>query len=96
MDEQQAASLIFKSGVSTSPMITEVSGRGLGLAIVREKVEKVGGTVSIETQAGNRDNFPAHSAPYPRQISRNPGPGGREFVCASNSIRAKGAPGEPR
>jgi two-component system, chemotaxis family, sensor kinase CheA len=50
MDDQQIAELIFKSGLSTSPMITEVSGRGLGLAIVREKVEKVGGMVSIETR----------------------------------------------
>jgi two-component system chemotaxis sensor kinase CheA len=52
MDEQQATPLIFKSGVSTSPMITVVSGRGLGLAIVREKAEKVGGSVSVEAQLG--------------------------------------------
>jgi two-component system chemotaxis sensor kinase CheA len=57
MDEQQIASLIFKSGVSTSPMITEISGRGLGLAIVREKAEKVGGTVSVETRAGTGTTF---------------------------------------
>ena len=41
--------LVFQSGVSTSPIITDISGRGLGLAIVREKVEKLGGQVSIET-----------------------------------------------
>jgi len=52
MDEQQATPLIFKSGVSTSPMITVVSGRGLGLAIVQEKAEKVGGSVSVEAQLG--------------------------------------------
>jgi two-component system, chemotaxis family, sensor kinase CheA len=57
MNEQQASSLTFKSGISTSPIITEVSGRGLGLAIVREKVEKVGGTVSIETQMGIGTTF---------------------------------------
>jgi len=57
MDEQRAMPLIFKSGVSTSPMITEVSGRGLGLAIVREKVEKVGGSVSVETQLGVGTTF---------------------------------------
>jgi two-component system chemotaxis sensor kinase CheA len=56
-DEQQFAGLIFKSGVSTSPMITEISGRGLGLAIVREKAEKVGGTVSVETQPGAGTTF---------------------------------------
>ena len=38
--EQEALSLIFQSGISTSAIITEISGRGLGMAIVREKVEK--------------------------------------------------------
>lgn len=57
MSEQQASSLTFKSGISTSPMITEVSGRGLGLAIVREKAEKVGGTASVETQRGMGTTF---------------------------------------
>lgn len=57
MDDLQSAALVFKSGISTSPMITEVSGRGLGLAIVREKVEKVGGTVSVESQLGIATTF---------------------------------------
>jgi two-component system chemotaxis sensor kinase CheA len=57
IDEQQTVGLIFKSGVSTSPMITEISGRGLGLAIVREKAEKVGGAVSVETQPGVGTTF---------------------------------------
>lgn len=57
MDEQQVAELIFKSGLSTSPMITEISGRGLGLAIVREKAERVGGAVAVETQPGAGTTF---------------------------------------
>lgn len=47
---QEVQDLIFKSGITTSPMITDISGRGLGLAIVREKVGKLGGTVSVESQ----------------------------------------------
>ncbi|HEV2176741.1 MAG TPA: response regulator [Terriglobia bacterium] len=57
MDDRKALSLVFQSGISTSPMITEVSGRGLGLAIVREKAEKVGGEVSVETQPGIGTTF---------------------------------------
>jgi len=50
LTDQDMLSLIFQSGVSTSPIITDISGRGLGLAIVREKIEKLGGRVSIETR----------------------------------------------
>jgi two-component system chemotaxis sensor kinase CheA len=49
LDESKVLSLVFHSGVSTSPTITDISGRGLGLAIVREKVEKLGGSVSLDT-----------------------------------------------
>ncbi len=49
LDEQESLALVFQSGVSTSPIITAISGRGLGLVIVREKVEKLGGVVSVET-----------------------------------------------
>lgn len=52
LNEQEAQALIFQSGVSTSPIITDVSGRGLGLAIVREKVERLGGMVALEPRNG--------------------------------------------
>lgn len=57
LDERQVLSLIFHSGVSTSPIITDISGRGLGLAIAQEKVEKLGGTISLETRPGLGTSF---------------------------------------
>ncbi len=57
---QESLDLIFKSGISTSPIITDISGRGLGLAIVREKVEKLGGTVSVESQLNLGTAFRLH------------------------------------
>jgi two-component system chemotaxis sensor kinase CheA len=52
LGESATLALVFEPDVSTSPMITRVSGRGLGLAIVREKVEKLGGHAAIESRRG--------------------------------------------
>jgi len=51
MDEA-ALDLVYRSGVSTSPIITDVSGHGLGLAIVKEHVERLGGQIRLATGAG--------------------------------------------
>lgn len=56
-EAQETLALVFQSGVTTSPIITDVSGRGLGLAIVREKIERLGGTVSIESECGRGTAF---------------------------------------
>lgn len=54
---EEATSLIFRSGVSTSPIVTDISGRGIGLAIAREKIEKLGGSIVLESQAGTGTTF---------------------------------------
>lgn len=51
LSDAQAVDLAFRADISTSRVITEISGRGLGLAIVREQVEKLGGQVSIENRS---------------------------------------------
>ena len=57
LDDRDALSLILESGVSTSPIITEISGRGLGLAIVQEKVQKLGGLLSMDSVPGKGTSF---------------------------------------
>jgi two-component system, chemotaxis family, sensor kinase CheA len=53
----EALRLIFKSALSTSSTITEISGRGLGLAIVEEKIQQLGGTIEVETVFGKGTTF---------------------------------------
>lgn len=57
LGDAEAQRLVFEADVTTSPMITRLSGRGLGLAIVREKTEKLGGTVSVESQSRHGTQF---------------------------------------
>jgi two-component system chemotaxis sensor kinase CheA len=54
---EESLALVFRSGVSTSPILTDISGRGLGLAIVREKVEKLGGSVSVASRLREGTEF---------------------------------------
>jgi two-component system chemotaxis sensor kinase CheA len=56
-DADRACTLVFQSGLSTSPLITSVSGHGLGLAIVREKIEHLGGAVAAESRPGVGTTF---------------------------------------
>lgn len=52
MDEQAALRLIFKPGFSTSKIVTDISGRGVGMDVVLSNVEKLGGSVSVSTEKG--------------------------------------------
>ncbi|MEX2271448.1 MAG: response regulator [Vicinamibacterales bacterium] len=57
LGDVEARRLIFEPEVSTSPIVTRLSGRGLGLAIVRENAEKLGGTVSVASYPGRGTEF---------------------------------------
>ena len=50
LGDADAQALVFHAEVSTSPIITRLSGRGLGLAIVRERAEKLSGEVSVNSE----------------------------------------------
>ncbi len=52
MTPSQIQALIFAPGFSTAPLVTEVSGRGVGLDVVQTNVEKLKGTIEVESFPG--------------------------------------------
>jgi len=57
MTDQQIGMFIFKAGFSTAEKITNVSGRGVGMDVVRTNIEKIGGTVELKTVPGKGSTF---------------------------------------
>ena len=50
MTDDEALNLIYRSGISTTPLVSDVSGHGLGLPIVRERVEQLDGRIHVESR----------------------------------------------
>ncbi|QLH74262.1 MAG: chemotaxis protein CheA [Methanomassiliicoccales archaeon] len=57
MDEKEILNFIFLPGFSTADKVTSVSGRGVGLDVVRTKIEGMGGFVKVESQPGKGTKF---------------------------------------
>jgi two-component system chemotaxis sensor kinase CheA len=52
MSDEEALNLIFLPGFSTAEKVTQFSGRGVGMDVVRTNIEKIGGTVDIDSRVG--------------------------------------------
>lgn len=57
MSDQQIMQFIFKAGFSTAEKVTSVSGRGVGMDVVRTNIEKIGGTVELNSVPGSGSTF---------------------------------------
>ena len=57
LNEEELAAFIFLPGFSTARTVSEVSGRGVGMDIVGDKVQKLKGTISVESHAGQGTTF---------------------------------------
>jgi len=52
LSEREAMNLIFLPGLSTAEKISNVSGRGVGMDVVKTNIEKIGGSIDLQTQPG--------------------------------------------
>lgn len=57
MTDKEAIHLIFGSGFSTAAEVSEVSGRGVGMDIVRSNLQRLGGLIDVESQIGKGTTF---------------------------------------
>jgi two-component system chemotaxis sensor kinase CheA len=57
MTDQQIQQFIFKPGLSTAEKVTSVSGRGVGLDVVKTNIEKIGGTIELKSVEGRGSTF---------------------------------------
>jgi two-component system chemotaxis sensor kinase CheA len=57
MDDNEAVRLVFLAGFSTADVITDVSGRGVGMDVVRSKIESLGGLIDVETKIDQGSKF---------------------------------------
>ncbi|MDX2105248.1 MAG: response regulator [Candidatus Melainabacteria bacterium] len=55
--EQQLYALLFRSSFSTKDEVSDISGRGIGLAIVKETIEKLGGQIEIDSKLNEGTTF---------------------------------------
>jgi two-component system chemotaxis sensor kinase CheA len=57
LTDEDVFALIFRPGLSTAEKITEVSGRGVGMDVVRRNVEALGGSITIKSERGRGTTF---------------------------------------
>ena len=57
LTDKEAVSLIFMSGLSTVAKVTDVSGRGVGMDVVRNNIEKINGAIEINSVVGQGTEF---------------------------------------
>ncbi len=57
MSDAQVRQIIFRAGFSTAQQVTHVSGRGVGMDVVRENIQKIGGTIDMDSAEGKGTRF---------------------------------------
>jgi two-component system chemotaxis sensor kinase CheA len=87
MSERELLNLIFLPGFSTAREVTNISGRGVGMDVVKTNIEKIGGTVDLQSQEGKgttlKIKIPLTLAIIPALIATS---GGERFAIPQVSL----------
>ncbi len=90
LDERQLVDLLFMSGLSTAEKVTDISGRGVGMDVVKRNIDSAGGVISISSVPGKGSEF---SISLPKNISTQiiegflVEAGGQTYVLTTAEIR---------
>jgi two-component system, chemotaxis family, sensor kinase CheA len=57
LGEQDIVNMIFASGLSTAQQVTDISGRGVGMDVVKRALEDAGGSINVSTETGKGSSF---------------------------------------
>ncbi len=57
LSDQEAIHMIFAAGLSTAEQVTDISGRGVGMDVVRSKIEYLSGEIKVDTKLGEGSTF---------------------------------------
>ncbi len=95
MTDAEVFGLIFEAGFSTAAKVTDVSGRGVGMDVVRSNIDRLGGRVEIASELGKGSTFtvklPLTMAIVDGMIVRI---GGERFIIPTIAIRESIRPGK--
>ena len=69
ISEKELLDLIFEPGFSTSAQVTDLSGRGVGMDVVKSNIEEIGGEITVNTQLGMGTTFTL-SVPFTLSVLR--------------------------
>jgi two-component system chemotaxis sensor kinase CheA len=87
MTEREITNLVFLPGFSTAQQVTNVSGRGVGMDVVKTNIEKIGGTVDVHSTAGQgttlKIKIPLTLAIIPALVATS---GGERFAIPQVSL----------
>ena len=70
LSDREVLDLIFLPGFSTSTQVSDISGRGVGMDVVHTNVQRLGGSVEVESEPGTGTTFIDHAADHARDHRR--------------------------
>ncbi len=72
LSREEVQRLIFLPGFTTAPLITDVSGRGVGLDVVRSNIERLKGAIDVESEPGVGCTFRIQASSIVRDFDCHP------------------------